>query len=98
MEELKVGSMHGTEGQTIPKSTPALGILEMPLHPALRPRAAYLAGRHVEGPCPQIHSLPVIDEGQQQDHTRSLRCPDAAQTEDDHSLIGGHDLDQKNLN
>ena len=69
----------------------------MSLHPAPRSKAAHLAGGHIEGPCPQIHSLPVIDEGQQQDHAGSLRCPDAAQAEDDHSLVGGHDLERESL-
>lgn len=69
----------------------------MPLHPAPRPKTTHLAGGHIEGPCPQIHTLPVINEGQQQDHAGSLRCPDAAQAEDDHSLIGGHNLERESL-
>lgn len=90
-------SAAGREKIQPPRNPPGSGILEMCLHPALRPMAAHLAGGHVEGPRPQIHALPVIDEGQQQDHAGSLRCPDASQAEDDHSLVGGHDLERESL-
>lgn len=85
VEKRKVGSTHGTKGQTTPKSTCSGYFRDV--------SPAHLARGHIEGPGPQVHPLAVIDEGQQQDNARALRRPDAAKAEDDQPLVGGHDLE-----
>lgn len=52
----------------------------------------HLTGRDVESASPQIHSLPLVNEGQHENNTRPLWRTHSTQTKHHYSLIVRHGL------
>jgi len=57
----------------------------------------YLARRDVESTGAQVYSLPLINEGQDEDNTGALWRTDPTQTEHDYPLVVRHCLFVKEL-